>query len=151
MTDKFDSDSFLNQTVSGAMEITRVPVPEGDQPFQVADVEVTGGTTKKGKPWRQLKLKLRCLDPNVAQLMGTEEAFLYDNFFLDLDDQGMLALGTNNNVPLGKLREACGLNSDDEFQLIQLKGAQGSAQVKHKLNQDGEPRAEVKAYAPLDD
>lgn len=146
----FNADAFLQQTVAAKMADVRVPVPEGDHAVQVRELTFRDGTNKDGKPWVQMTVKAAVLDPNVAAEMEVEEAFLYSRIFLDLTDDGALALGTNKNVELGKLRTAAGQNSDDEWNLGMLQGAELGFSVEHTMNDKGEPSANVRGFYEIE-
>lgn len=143
---KFNADAFLQQTVSEKMADSRTPVPEGDHLTQIEELSFKDGTTKDGKPWVQMTIKAEILDPNVASEMGVENAYLYHRIFLDLTDDGALALGVNKNVELGKLRTAANQNGDDEWNLGMLQGATVGFVVEHRMNDNSEPFAEVRGY-----
>lgn len=154
---KFNADSFLNQTVEAKLDVRRIPMPEGDHDeMQVADLAISSGTVAKGdnagKLWVQLKAKLVCTDPNVAQemkLSGDQVPTVYWQEFIDLDDNGQLDISDGKNIKLGKLRQACGQNNDDEWSMNDLKSAVLGARVTHAFNNDGDPYAVVKAvYNP---
>lgn len=157
---KFNADSFLNQTVEAKLDVRRIPMPEGDHDeMQVADLSITSGTVAKGdnagKLWVQLKAKLVCTDPNVAaemKLSGDQQPTVYWQEFIDLDDNGQLDISDGKNIKLGKLRQACGQNNEEEWSMNDLKSAVLGARVKHAFNNDGDPYAVVSAvYNPAGD
>lgn len=143
---QFNADAFLQQTVTEKMADKRVPVPEGEHLCQIRELSFKDGSTQEGKPWVQLTMKAAVLDPNVAQEMGVDEAFLYHRIFLDVTEDQQLATGTNKNVELGKLRTAAGQNGDGEWSLGELQGAEVGFVVEHKMNDSGDPSAQVRGF-----
>lgn len=142
----FNPDIFLTQAVTGSNAEERIPHPEGqDFPGQIKDLKIDSGTNKdSGRQWAKVTAQIEALDRQALADVGLEECVVHYPFFLDLTDEGGLDMGVNRNVGLGKIRAACGMNSEDEeFSLIQLKGQRVSYSIVHKLNQNNEPRAEV--------
>ena len=143
----FDADAFLQQTTSEAMAEERVPVPEGDHDTQIMELTFRDGRTQENKPWVQMTVKAKVLDPNIAEEMGLDDAFLYKRMFLDLTEDGALAFGTNKNVELGQLRAACGQNVEgEEWNLGMLQGASVGMVCGHRMNDKQEPVAEVTGF-----
>lgn len=157
MTSKFNAASFLNQTVEAKLDTKRTPMPEGDHDEMMIDsLDISSGTSKKsGNFWVQLAVKMVCTDPNVAaemKLTGDAKPVLYWREFLDLDDDGQLDISEGRNIKLGKLRQACNQNTDDEWSITDLKGAVLGARAKHQMNEDGDPYAVCTAvYNPDED
>ncbi|ATB52668.1 hypothetical protein PVS_32 [Vibrio phage vB_VspS_VS-ABTNL-3] len=157
---KFNAESFLNQTVEAKLDVRRIPMPEGDHDeMQITDLSINTGTMKSGErageTWVQLKAKLVCTDPNVAaemKLTGDQQPTVYWQEFIDLDENGNLDIADGRNIKLGKLRQACNQNNDDEWSINDLKSATLGARITHAFNADGDPYAVVKAvYNPAGD
>lgn len=156
----FNAAAFLNQTVEAVLDTRRIPMPEGEYDvLQIQDVELNSGTVRSGdnagKTWVQLKCKMVNPDPNVRAEMSLEDdqdAVVYFQEFLDLDDNGNLDVRPGKNVKLGKLRHAAGQNTDEAWTLLDLKGASVGGIVKHELNKDGDPYAVLASvYNPSED
>lgn len=143
----FNKDAFLQTVVEAKLDTARIPWPEGDcETLIVRDVDIKSGKyekgDRKGQSWVQLVVKISTTDANVAnemQLSGDQEPICYWQEFLDLDENGNLATGSGKNVKLGKLRAACGQNSDDAWSIVSLKGATLGGTIEHKINGDGDP------------
>jgi hypothetical protein len=143
---KFNADSFLQQTVEAKLDTKRVPHPEGDwDEGQIKDLKITSGTAKEsGKLWVRLQAIIINTDPNVAadmKLGDDQEPQVRWEEFLDLDDNGNLDVSEGKNIKLGKLRQACGQNSDEAWSPMDMKGAPVGFRVKHQFNNDGDPYA----------
>jgi len=147
----FNAESFLSTVTEAVTQDTVIPHPEGDFEGNIDDFKLKDGTSKSdGKVWVRATAKIRCLDKNAVADSGLDDLFVYDEFFLDLTDEGGLDMGGNKNVSLGRMRTATGLNVEgEEFSLNMLKNTQVGYTVKHRLNDQGEPRAYVSSvYAP---
>lgn len=147
----FNAEAFLNQTVETVTADTTTPHPEGEFEGQIVDLNFNSGTGKEsGKTWVRLKVTIKCLDAQVAADMGVEEAKVYDDFFIDLTEEGGLDCGTNRNIKLGKYRTAAGMNEEgEEFNIGMLNGATVGYKVAHKLNDAGDARAILQSvYEP---
>ena len=132
----FDPEALLNTEIAVddiATEFTSVP--EGEHDAQITKLATKDGLIGKGErtgePWVMLNLTWTLTDPNVSAEMNVREARINQSFFLDLDG-GKLATGTNKNVALGQLFEACGL--DGSATISSLEGSSAIVKVKHKIN-----------------
>ena len=147
----FNAESFLNQTIETVTADKTIPHPEGDFEGQITKIDFNHGTSKdSGKVWVRMKATIKCLDPQVAADVGLDEVKVYDDFFIDLTDEGGLDMSANRNIRLGKYRTAAGMNNEgEEFNLQMLEGATIGYTVNHKLNSEGDPRAILKTvYNP---
>lgn len=142
----FNKDAFLQQTIAQALDIKRIPFPEGthDEGITIKDLSLNSGTVKEGenagKPWVQLTVIFKSDDPEVRAEMALadeQDATVRRQIFLDLTADGLLDVAPGRNIELGKLRNAAGQNTDEEWALMDLKGAAvGGIQVKHNINKD---------------
>lgn len=154
---KFNAESFLSQTIEKVLDTKRIPMPEGDHDeLMVKDLAITSGTAKaSGDLWVRLKVKLVNIDPNVKAEMklGEDgEPTVYWEEFLDVDENGGLDTSDGRNIKLGKLRQACGQNSSEEWSMMDLKGAVTGGRIKHSFNKDGDAYAVVSTvYNPAGD
>lgn len=141
----FNKDAFLQQTIAQALDVTRIPFPEGPvEDLQIKDLSLRDGTNKEGeragKVWAQLTITYVSHDPDIRaemKLADEQEATVRQQIFLDLTDDGLLDVSPGRNIALGKIRHAAGQNSNEEWSIMDLKGARiGGARVKHTINKD---------------
>lgn len=139
----FNKDAFLQQTVAATLDTKRTPFPDGiHEDCQIKDLSIRSGTNKEGenagKVWAQLTVIYASTDPDVISEMKLSEgqdATVRQQFFLDLTDEGLLDVSPGRNIQLGKVRHAAGQNTDDEWSIMDLKGASvGAIKVKHTIN-----------------
>lgn len=143
---KFNADSFLNQTVEAKLDTRRIPHPEGDwDEGQITKIEFKDGSNKEtGKVWVRMSCTVQNTDPQVKddmKLTGDQMPQVRWEEFLDITEEGSLDVSDGKNIKLGKLRQACGQNNDDEWSINDLKGATLGFRVKHQFNNDGDPYA----------
>jgi hypothetical protein len=147
MSDTFNADDFMNETIEGAMDTEFKVIPPGEYLAQLADEQpdlIRHGTSEKtGQVWKGVRLVWNVLDDKVKADLDRETVSVRQEFFLDLDEDSKLALGAGKNVRLGKLRDALGLNQGP-FNFNMLKGA-GPARIKvgHEKAKNGETYAKV--------
>lgn len=157
----FNKDAFLQQTVAQALDTTRLPFPEGPHDdLQIKDLSLNSGTVKEGqnagKTWAQLTIIYMSTDPDVRaemKLADEQDATVRQQIFLDLTDEGLLDVAPGRNIGLGKVRHAAGQNNDEEWSIMDLKGATvGGVRVKHTINNDTQDvYAEVTAVYSADE
>lgn len=82
-----------------------------DDKTQVGIKHIAGTSEKTGKDYDFYQWTLNCVvtDDRVKQKLGRESVKVRMRLSLDLDG-GKLAVGTNKNVALGRLRESLGQN-----------------------------------------
>ncbi len=149
MSNMFDPDSFLDSFVEEANETERVLIPAKVYPAYIEDVGMRNGDREDGTPWVQLIVKWCIEDGEAAALLNRDKVVLTDSFFIDLDDDGRIATGTNKNLVLGRLRKAIGKNTG-RFSPRDLVGCRALIDVKHTVNKEsGLPREEVKSVASM--
>lgn len=149
MTSMFDPDTFLDSFVEDSNETERVLVPAKVYPAYIEDVGMRNGDREDGTPWVQLIVKWCIEDAEAATLLNRDKVLLSDSFFIDLDEDGRIATGTNKNLVLGRLRKAVGKN-EGRFSPRDLIGCRALIDVKHTVNKEsGIPREEVKSVASL--
>jgi hypothetical protein len=146
----FDPDAFLDSFVEGANETDRVLIPAGVYPAYVESVDMRHGERESdGSPWVMLVLKYVIESEEAASALNRDKIVLTDSMFIDLNDEGQIAIGTNKNVMLGKLRAATDLNTG-RFSPRDLVGHRLLLSIAHKVNKDtGIPREEVKSFAHM--
>ena len=129
----FDPQTFMAQETDGAMETRYTPVPADDYTATIDDVDVrdVGGG--------QVVLDVTHLihDSELAEKMGMERLTVRQGIFLDIEPNGVIALGPNKNVKLGRLREAIGQNKPGSWNFQMLKGA-GPLRIAVSIKPDKE-------------
>lgn len=149
MTSMFDPDTFLDSFIEEGNETERVLIPAKVYPAYIEEVKMRNGDREDGTPWVQLVLKWCIEDGEAAALLNKDKVVLTDSFFIDLDDNGQIAVGTNKNLHLGKVRKAVGKNTG-RFSPRDLVGCRALIDVKHSVNKEsGQAREEVKGYGSM--
>lgn len=125
----FDPAAFEQMTIDQANETKSTPVPEGDYTAIVDSAAVHGVEIKSGEragqtvPVLQVIYHLQDDDGKLKKLLNRDKVTVRDDVWLDLTESGALAFGPNQNVRLGKLREACNLNKPGKpFTMKMLEG-----------------------------
>lgn len=120
----FNPDSFLATETDEATESKYLPIPEGDYQALIDDV-----SAREAKDSQILDITYEILDEEVKKLMDMDKVTVRQTIFLDIEN-GVLALGGNKNVKLGKLREALKQNTAGKpWSPLMMKG-QGPVLVK---------------------
>lgn len=133
----FDATTFLDQTVTGAMDTKYPLIPAGEY----------AGISKSIKARKQPATDPTIADYTVLDVVwsiedaGVKEATQLDNptcrqsVFLDLNEEGKLDIRPTKNVQLGRLREALGLNQEGvEFSFSMLVGQPAIVKIEHSPN-----------------
>lgn len=146
----FDADAFLDATLPGANSTKREIIPMGVYKAYISKIEVRNGTVQKegpsyGKPWVALNLQWTIEDQPVNSALEQSKIIVYDQCFLDLDDDGRPSVSKGKNVQLGRLREALGVNSGP-IQFRALEGRPATINVIHEPYKD-DMQVRVKSYA----
>lgn len=154
----FNADEFLSQTTDAAMQDKMVLVPEGEFIAAIGDgpndlnAETFQGTKDPTKTFVRLTIFWNILDEQVKKTLGRESVRVRQQFILDMED-GRLGTGPDQNVRLGAIRTALGLNSPGmAFSIGMLRG-KGPARVKVKHRPDEKDNsikyAEVTRVSPM--
>lgn len=140
MTSKFNPDDFLNQPVEGANATTRTPVPESEYMAVVDDFKLRMVDIKKGdnagKSVLAIDIFWNILDDSVRQLLKREKVTSKQGFFIDIDENGKIAVGEDVNVKLGRVREALNQNDPSQPWMFQMLKGAGPAKIKVKHRPD---------------
>jgi hypothetical protein len=108
----FDAASLLSAEMdTSELEINRVLIPEGEWIYRIGKPKISSGQ-KDGRDWAQLNLPLECVDQDILTELNVEKIGTRNQFFLDLDENGRLAKGTNVNINLGRAFKAAGLHGE---------------------------------------
>ena len=145
----FDTQSFLDATVSSANDTKVIPVPIGEYMGIIDKVTPRQWQSKDGT---QSGIALDVIwlveDAGVKQLLGRDTVTCKQGIMLDLIGGG-LDLAKGRNVGLGRLREAVGKNEEGQpFSFSMLPGLSAKISVTHRVVGD-DVFAEVKAAAKL--
>jgi len=128
----FDPATFMAQETAGPMETRYTPVPTDDYTATIDDVGVreTGDAIV-------LDITHLIHDAELAEKMGMDRLVVRQGIFLDIEPNGVIALGPNKNVKLGRLREAVGQNKPGPWNFQMLKGA-GPLRISVSIKPDRE-------------
>lgn len=148
----FDADSFLNSSVEGALDTKYPVVPADKYPAQIDKVATGNGIIRNGdnagKPWVSLNVHWSIMDEALKQEMDRDKVVVVQRIFLDLDDQGNIAVGKGKNVKLGQLREAVGQNDPSQpWSPNFLVGQMAEIDVVVTANDQGDERNDVRGVA----
>lgn len=102
----FDPESFLHQETEAQFETEYTKIPDGDYTALIEKVE--GKQITSGQIIADVTYSLMDVDKLKTEL-NLQQALVKQGLFLDYEN-GVLAEGANQNVNLGKLREAVGQN-----------------------------------------
>ncbi len=147
----FNPDQFLDMQVTEANSTETTPVPEGEYVAVVDEVKCRQWQKKDDPSVAGLALDIKWSidDANVKELLGRQTVSVTQGIMLDLTESGGLAMGKGQNVGLGRLRDAVGLNvAGQPFAFSMLTGRVAKVMVKHRVYED-KIFAEVKAVAKM--
>lgn len=132
MESQFDPDVFMNSQMEAELETEFSPVPVGDYMAQITKISLTP-SEKGGKSYYPLNVFWRIDAPDKPE---AHERLVKQTIFLDIAENGGLAIGKNQNVPLGKLRAALGQNGPQPWAPSMLEGAVAMVKIKHRVGTD---------------
>ena len=125
----FDPATFENMVIEDANETTSTPVPEGEYIAIVDSARINTIKIKNGpnagqeRPILRVGLEIQDDEGKLKSLLNREKIVVRYDVWLDVTEAGTLAFGPNQNVGLGRLREACGLNRPGKpFNFKMLEG-----------------------------
>lgn len=107
----FDPDSFLNETVEGAMSTAMEPIPEGEYLAVISSKDKAVNIRKTQKGGAVLDITWEIQDAELQEKLNREVVTVRQSIFLDITPQGTMDRSKGKNVGLGKLRAA--LNQND--------------------------------------
>ena len=147
----FSPEQFLDMQVTEANDTKIIPVPVGEYLAVVSEVKIRPWQSKAdpSKAGVALDLQWELDDAEVKALLGRDKVTVKQGVMLDLTDAGGLDMGKGRNSFLGRLREACSLNTPGQpFSVTMLTGRMAKVKVEHRV--DGENLyAEVKGVAKV--
>lgn len=152
----FDPQTFLN-TQFDEVSDQRIPFPAGDYLGTIEKVDAASGKVSKpgpnqGKDWYRMEVTFRPVGAaaeEAAKAVGLQGIpTIRYSIMLNLDDNGKLLRGPNENPNLGKLLSAVNLNGNN-WMPSQLMGQSCTIRVAHSSNSEtGEPYANIVGVAP---
>lgn len=146
----FTPEDLMNMETAGEMETTFSPVPEGEYTASVEKVTSRVVGQDKDKPLFDILWKLHDISDAIKAEVGQDEPTVRQSVFLDMDDNGRLAMGKNKNVQLGRIRDALGQNTPARWNPNMMLGMRAKVRVAHRADpQTGAVYGEVKAVAAL--
>lgn len=101
----FDVDALFENTTTEANETTFTPIPEGEYTATIDKLKMR--SPKEGMALLDIVYDID--DPDLAQRLNRQKVTVRQSVFLDIEN-GKLATGPNQNVDLGRVREAVGQN-----------------------------------------
>lgn len=135
----FDPAAFEAMVIEEANETKTTPVPEGDYPGLIQSAKVSMIAIKNGEragtevPILNILWDLTDEDGKLKEELNRDKIMVRQDIWLDVNEHGGLAFGPNQNVGLGRLREAVGMNKPGKpFSFQMLEGA-GPCLVHVKL------------------
>lgn len=138
----FDKDTFLNTEVTGKMETVYTPVPEGEWPGYVKDLDM-----REVNDQPVLDLIWAIIDDRVKEQLGIDEPTVRQSIFIDVEPNGTLSFGPNKNVQLGRVRDVAGLNAPE--QPFTFRMLQGIGPFKLKIGHRPDKRDPSRVYADV--
>lgn len=126
----FDPDTFLNIEVDQPMETKYTPVPEDTYQAFIEEIIVRDA---KGTP--VLDVVWDIPSEELRENLGLEKVLVRQSIFIDIDDDGRILFGPNQNVRLGNLRAALNQNKKGKWSFRSLIGA-GPCMIKVSIKPD---------------
>lgn len=139
----FSPEQFEQMTIDQSFETEWTPIPEGDYIAFIEDIKFNQFEGRDGRNYFVLNVTYNIQDENLQKELGLDSVRVRDSIFLDVNEDGSLAVGPNKNVRLGQLRAAVGQNKPGEvWSPGMLRGA-GPVKVHVTIS---EPNEEGKTY-----
>ncbi len=146
----FDPQSFLDASITSALDTKVIPVPVGEYMGIIEKVVPRQWTSKDGTS-SGIAIDIFWLveDEAVKAELGRTTVTCKQGIMLDTTPQGGLDTTKGKNIGLGRLREALGFNAEGQtFSFAMLPGAAAKINVQHRINGE-DTFAEVKAVAKM--
>ena len=130
----FDPEEFMQTSITGANDTHYVPIPEGDY-VALVDQVMPPRVTDEGRVYMHIVWNID--SDNLRKSMDRDKVTTRQTLWLDIDESGHLDRGKGKNVPLGRVREALGLNTaDSEFKPPMMVGRPAQIRVTQRLDKD---------------
>ena len=133
----FDAATFLEQTVTGAMDTKYPLIPAGEYPALSKSIAARKQPAKDPTvaDYTVLDIVWSIEDAGVKEATKLDNPTCRQSVFLDLDENGKIDMRETKNVQLGRLRDALGLNQEGvEFSFAQLVGQPAIVKIEHSPN-----------------
>lgn len=131
----FDAAAFEQMTIEQANETKSTPVPEGDFEANIDSVRIKSIAISKGDragqevPILEITWHIRDDDGKLKKELNRDKVTVRQDLWLDVTESGALAFGPNNNVALGRVRQAVGLNKPGKPFTFKMLEGQGPAMI----------------------
>lgn len=146
---ELDMEQYINAANSEVPSDQRVVSPEGEYTMFVkpGSTRLIEGESDKGK-WKKYTAIAIVDEPAVREATNLENPTARVQFFLDVNEDGVLVTGTNRNTQLGRLLKATG-NDKPGWTWGAIEGVSFKGRVKHIADRtDAEKKhPEVVAFA----
>lgn len=147
----FSPEQFLDMTITESNDTKATPVPVGEYTGIIEEVKPRNWASKAdpSKAGVALDIIWSIDDYEVKQALGRDRVTVKQGVMLDLSDSGGLDMGKGKNLGLGRLREACNLNTPGQpFSFSMLVGRLAKIRVEHRIGDDN-IFAEVRQVAKM--
>lgn len=148
----FNPDQFMQQEVTGQLDTSIIPVPQGDYPATITKVAARQVQGKDGGTSTILDVTWEVADEGVKKVTKREKSTVRQSVFLDITGQGSIDMSKGANVQLGALRDVLKQNwKDKPWNPNMLMGKTARIIVEHKPNDAApeSPYANVKKAVAL--
>ncbi len=122
----FDPALLEETVIDGANAVLVEPVPEGEHLGLIDDFKIRAVTTERGEV-PVMDIYWMVPDEDLKKQLHRDKVIVKQSIWIDLNDDGSIAVGPNQNVGLGRLRAALGMNGKG-FSFQKLRGA-GPARI----------------------
>lgn len=133
----FNADTFLDETVTGAHETKYPVIPPSEYPAVSKSINAREMPNKKEPekgPFTVLDIVWEIDDAGVKEATGLDNPTCRQSVFLDIHED-KLDMRDKKNIPLGRLREALGLNDASRpFSFRDLVGQPAIVRVEQSPN-----------------
>ena len=148
---QFDPQAILDATFNEANSTELIPVPEGEYQAVAGEVETATwqGVKDPSKSGIKLIVPWEILDEGVKTHTKRQKIVIRQDIMLDLTPSGTLDMGEGQNIRLGQLRAAVGLNTKGQaFSPRMISGKMARVKVGVREH-EGRKFEEVRAVAKM--
>lgn len=150
MSNQFDPQSFLDSSITEALDTKIIPCPVGEYQGIIEKVVPRQWSSKDGaQSGIALDVFWMVEDQGVKDFVGRDTVIVKQGIMLDMTSDNRLDTAKGKNVGLGRLREATGHNvAGQAFSFAMLAGCAAKITVTHRINGE-DTFAEVKTVGKL--
>lgn len=123
----FDSAAFMQQTVDEEMATEPILVTPGE--YEAVVDKLAARAPKDNDSGVNLQISWEILDDELKAQLGRPKIIVPQFMFVELDESGRIATGSDKNWRLGQVREAVGQSGTVPWHPNMLQGA-GPAKVR---------------------